>query len=91
MSSQVVGNWIGSILILKTSGPEFFLVMGGIMIVALFGFLLITKPRNYEEEMGIIEITDIRSTTDEEKESFLQVTMNVLKLMVSKKMMFLNM
>lgn len=64
--------------------------MGGIMILALFGFLLIKKPRNYEEAMGIIEITDIRSSIDEEKESFLQVTMNVLKLMVSKKMMFLN-
>ena len=91
MSSQVVGNWIGSILILKTSGPIFFLIMGGIMIFALFGFLIIKKPRIYEEEMSVDQITDIRSSVNEEKETFLQVTMNVLKLMVSKKMMLLNM
>lgn len=61
------------------------------MIIALFGFLIIKKPRIYEEEMSVDQITDIRSSVNEEKETFLQVTMNVLKLMVSKKMMLLNM
>lgn len=38
MSSEIIGNWVGSILILESSGPNFFLVMGGTMIFAIGGF-----------------------------------------------------
>lgn len=46
MSSQILGNWIGSELILDASGPSFFLIMGAIMVLAIFGFLFIEKPES---------------------------------------------
>tara|TARA_B110000305_G_C19177364_1_gene510299 strand:+ start:593 stop:745 length:153 start_codon:yes stop_codon:yes gene_type:complete len=44
MSSEIIGNWVGSVLILKSSGPDFFLVMGGSMFFPILGFLFMKKP-----------------------------------------------
>ena len=44
--SLVVGNLTGSILILKTSGPSIYLIMGLIMLAGSFGFCFIKKPND---------------------------------------------
>ena len=44
MTSEIIGNWMGSILILESSGPSFFLIMGSIMVVAVLSFMTLRKP-----------------------------------------------
>jgi hypothetical protein len=41
MSAQIFGNLTGALLISKTSGIWFFLIMGIIMMFPVFGFLLL--------------------------------------------------
>jgi hypothetical protein len=41
MSSQVLGNLIGSIIVTRTSGPIFFLIMGLIVLAGNMMFLFI--------------------------------------------------
>jgi hypothetical protein len=45
MSAQIFGNLTGALLISKTSGIWFFLIMGIIMMFPVFGFLLLKKPQ----------------------------------------------
>lgn len=51
-SSQILGNYIGSVLVVKTTGPVFFLIMSAIMVVAVIGwcFLQIPKTEKNEDE-----------------------------------------
>jgi hypothetical protein len=44
MASEIIGNWMGSYLIVEESGPSFFLIMGGIMVVAVLSFMTMRKP-----------------------------------------------
>jgi len=46
MSSQIVGNLIGSIIIKKTSGPSFFLIMGCVLLSSLLGYCFLIIPKN---------------------------------------------
>lgn len=91
MSSNIFGNWIGSYLILQTSGPVFFIIMGIIMIIGQTGFLGLQKPKSIEpvnqQQQELLEHDDVE--TDQE-ESFMQVVKNVWKLTFRKKMMLVN-
>ena len=42
--SMVIGNYVGSVLILETTGPTFFLILGGIMLIGMVGFFFIITP-----------------------------------------------
>jgi len=42
--SMVIGNSTGSFLILKATGPEFFLMMGIIILVGMVGFGFMKLP-----------------------------------------------
>ena len=44
VSSQIIGNLIGSRLIEETSGPVFFLVLGCIGLLSLIGLSTLTIP-----------------------------------------------
>ena len=45
MASNIPGNYIGSILIKETSGPQFFTIMSIICILGTMLFLLLTVPK----------------------------------------------
>ena len=44
MTSELLGNAVGGEIITKENGPTFFLIMGGIMLVAVFGFCFVIVP-----------------------------------------------
>lgn len=44
MTSELLGNAVGGFIITRTNGPLFFIIMGGIMLVAVFGFCFIVVP-----------------------------------------------
>jgi len=52
MTSQIIGNGIGGIIIVKTSGPWFFAIMGMIMIAAVIGFTFVIVPPHPEPELS---------------------------------------
>ena len=52
MTSQIIGNGIGGIIIVKTSGPWFFAIMGLIMIAAVIGFTFVIVPPHPEPELS---------------------------------------
>lgn len=55
MTSQIIGNGIGGIIIVKTSGPWFFAIMGIIMIAAVIGFMFVIVPPHPEPELASIK------------------------------------
>jgi predicted MFS family arabinose efflux permease len=79
-TSIVVGNLVGSILILKTSGPSFFLIMGLIMFVGMTGFCFLKK---------ISKDDDVKNN-QVEPVSFKEGVGNVFRLMIDKKMLHLT-
>ena len=56
MCSNIVGNAIGGVIIVQTSGPWFFGIMGLIMLVAVFGFTFVIVPPHRETELGSIKM-----------------------------------
>lgn len=44
MSTNIVGNWLGSEMIQSESGPEFFFIMSLIMFAGNIGFFFLKKP-----------------------------------------------
>jgi hypothetical protein len=48
MSAQIFGNLTGGLMILETSGPLFYLIMGLVMMVAMLGFIVIKIPNKQE-------------------------------------------
>jgi MFS family permease len=52
MTSQIIGNGIGGIIIVQTSGPWFFAIMGFIMLGAVFGFTFVIVPPHPEPELS---------------------------------------
>jgi MFS family permease len=44
MSTNIIGNWLGSEMIQRESGPAFFFIMFLIMIAGNAGFLFLKKP-----------------------------------------------
>ena len=64
----MVGNFIGAIVITKTSGPYFFGICWAIMMCAVFGFCLIVIPKekHEEQELGEIKLAEKKLTFCEE-------------------------
>ena len=94
MSSQVVGNAIGGVMIKETSGPMFFLLMGIGMLVVVACFCCIKKPKPVGEVATSDDPMDKlvpESTYDkEEKQTFCEEITTTLKLIFTKKMMLIN-
>jgi hypothetical protein len=58
MCSNVVGNAIGGLIIVEANGPWFFTIMGGIMLLAVFGFTFVIVPPHSEPELGEIKMNE---------------------------------
>jgi len=56
MTSQIIGNAIGGIIIVKTSGPWFFAIMGFIMLLAVIGFTFVIVPPHPEPEFSDMKL-----------------------------------
>jgi hypothetical protein len=44
MTSELAGNAVGGEIITRTSGPKFYLFMGGIMLIAVIAFCFVIVP-----------------------------------------------
>lgn len=75
MFSEIIGNFVGGLIITRSSGPFFFILNGGISLIAGVGFMFQMQPKILEK---------ISKTDD----SINHVT-NVLKLIWQKKMRLL--
>lgn len=76
MMGFTVGSWLGAVLIVRSSGPEFFVIMGLISFAAAFAFQAIKEidiPVDSEQEESVLE--DIKS---------------VMRLLITKKMILAN-
>ena len=83
MTSQVFGNWIGSIIILKTSGPIFFLIMWLIMISSLFAFCYVIIPELDNEQLS----NEFEKMAEESSTTLIK---NTFKIAGSYRMLFMN-
>ena len=79
-----MGNWVGSILLLKTSGSTFFLIMGLAILATSFAFLGLMEPEPCQENLN--ESTE----KDEEEQSFWETTLETLRFTVSREMWLVN-
>lgn len=64
-SSQIFGNLLGALLIEKTTGPTFFLIMGSIMMVAVTGFLFIKYPKNGHKNDNFVQIVNENDSSNQ--------------------------
>jgi hypothetical protein len=93
-SSQIFGNLLGALLIEKTTGPTFFVIMGSIMMVAITGFLFIKYPKDkskHDDYTQIVNDSDQQQTDNStvgSPESKGQIY-KTLKLLASRKMLML--
>ena len=84
MSAMIIGNVVGAQIITRTSGAIFFGIMWLIMMTGVFGFCFVTVPEEHEEE----ELGSLK--TPEKKPSFWKELANTLKLMFTKKFLYLD-
>jgi hypothetical protein len=82
MSSQIIGNAIGGYIIVRTSGPEFFIIMGIIMFVPsiALGFVI------YPEKEDAAQLSDMK----QEKPSMCQDIKSTLMLIFTGKMRYVS-
>ena len=84
MSSQIVGNFIGAEIIVITSGPEFFIIMWLIMMVAVIGFYFIKIPKEPEgNDFGSIKL-QVKTPT------FFEELCTTSKLIFNRKMLIID-
>lgn len=56
MSSQIVGNAVGALIIQTTSGPSFFVIMASIMFGSVTCFCWLKMPyTSIEEKLEVLE------------------------------------
>ena len=55
MSCQIIGNFVGSVLLTRYSGFTFFLLMGLMIVASALLFCCLKEPEAIEEEILEIE------------------------------------
>ena len=48
MMAQVLGNLLGALIINRTTGPIFFIIMATMMLVTTFVFFCLKNPKKFE-------------------------------------------
>lgn len=93
MSSQIIGNAIGGYIITKANGPVFFIIMFGIMLVAVLGFcFVILPPKQSHVDLDQMKLMDTNYKDDSAvPPSMLSEMKDTIALICTKKMMYLNM
>lgn len=49
MSSQIVGNCVGAVIIKRSMGSEFFIILSVFEVLACLGFVLVRMPTEIED------------------------------------------
>ena len=68
MGSEIFGNLTGALIITRASGPVFFLIMGLIMLITVFGYIFLKQPKKIAAN-GVVHDYD---EAGHERESFVQ-------------------
>lgn len=91
MMAETVGNPVGGVLITRTQGPVFYLILGIILSVAALLFLCLPDiiPIEYNESVHESRMSK-KSVTSVKEKGFCATIASTAKLTVSKKMMFVN-
>jgi predicted MFS family arabinose efflux permease len=93
MSSQIIGNAIGGYIITKANGPVFFIIMFGIMLLAVLGFcFVILPPKQIHVDLDQMKLMNTNYKDDSAvPPSMLTEMKDTIALICTKKMMYLNM
>ena len=67
MQSQIIGNYVGAVIILKTDGPEFYMIMFAIMLVACYLYTFIKLPTKIEDD-EMVKCNDLGEYLNRESE-----------------------
>ena len=78
MSCQIVGNWVGSYLLARTSGANLFLIAGSTIAATSFGFCFLRDPEPIDETKPDFE--------EDEDQSFWETTVETVRFTFRGKM-----